>query len=72
MFPHKTFQPVRLLKNAFLQTVLASSRIPVPGKNPITLSTRQLILKTREGVRLTAHYSPQINGPSRGLVILLV
>lgn len=67
----KSFQPVLPLKNPFLQTVLASSRLRTLGKNPMLDHAREIILTTRDHVRLVAHYSPQVHAPEKGVVILL-
>jgi uncharacterized protein len=65
------FRPVPPLKNPLVQTVLASSRLRTLGSNPMLDHTREIILTTRENVRLVAHYSPQPQQPQKGVVIML-
>jgi predicted alpha/beta-fold hydrolase len=63
------FQPTPILKHAFLQTVLASSRFRKLGKNPMLSAAREMILETKDHVRLIGHHSP--HPEAKGLVILL-
>jgi uncharacterized protein len=67
----KPFKPLWPMKNAMLQTVLASSRLRIIGKDPMSREARKMIFTTSQDVRLMAWYSPQTDGRSRGLVILL-
>jgi len=69
--PDPIFRPWVLFRNAHLQTVLASSRIRAPGSSPMERVSRNLILETKEGVRLLAEYSPAGQTPPKALVILI-
>ena len=66
-----SFRPGLLLRNAHLQTVLASSKMRVLGKNPMASAAQETIFETPDGVRLLGYYSPQFRCVSKGLVILL-
>jgi predicted alpha/beta-fold hydrolase len=65
------FQPPFLLKNPYLQTILASSKIRLLGTNPMRASARERIIKTDVGTRLLGYYSDQPVPPPKGLAILL-
>lgn len=67
----KKFNPVFFLKNAHIQTYLASSKIRAMGENPMLDVSREMVIDTGTGVRLLAGYSPQKNNSSKGLVLLL-
>jgi predicted alpha/beta-fold hydrolase len=65
------FNPAFFLKNAHIQTYLASSRLRAMGKNPMLDAAIEKIILTKEGVRLLASYSPAGEDKSNGMVMLL-
>jgi predicted alpha/beta-fold hydrolase len=65
------YQPPYLLKNPYLQTVLASSRIRVLGTNPMRTAARQRIIETDVGTKLLGYHSEQPVQPAKGLAVLL-
>ncbi|MBU2621720.1 MAG: alpha/beta hydrolase, partial [Proteobacteria bacterium] len=67
----KEFNPVFFLKNAHIQTYLASSRLRVMGKNPMLDAAKETIITTKAGERLLASYSPAGENKSKGMVMLL-
>ncbi len=71
MYADDVFRPAWYLRNAHVQTILASSHFRAWGQNPMCAAARQLVVTTPTGVRLQGFYSPQIDGTPRGLVILL-
>lgn len=66
-----SFQPPLFLKNAHVQTVLASSRLRTLGPNPMGEVARKKIIETTEGVKLLGYHSVQKKHRAKGLVILL-
>lgn len=67
--PPDTFRPRLGFKSAFLQTVLASSRIRTWGPNPMLVAARETVIETGDGIRLLGLYSPCPG--ARGLVVLI-
>ena len=65
------YQPPLLLKNPYLQTILASSKIRVLGTNPMQAIAREQIIATHVGTRLLGYHSEQPVQPAKGLAILL-
>jgi uncharacterized protein len=65
------FIPPALLKGTYTQTILASARIRVAGKNPMKEAAREMIMDVNGGIRLQGFFSPQTQRIPRGLVILL-
>ncbi len=65
------FTPPFCLRSTFAQTLLASSKIRTWGKNPMLDFAREVILNPIEDVRLQGFYSPQTNGQTKGVVVLL-
>lgn len=65
------FQTPFLLKNPYLQTILASSKIRVLGTNPMRAIAREQIIETDVGTKLLGYYSDQPVQPAKGLAILL-
>ena len=65
------FQPPLLLRNAHVQTVLASSKLRTLGANTMRDVARKKIIETAEGIRLLGYYSVQDDGRAKGLAILL-
>jgi len=65
------FQPPWLIKNTYVQTVLASSKIRALGKNPMADAGQEILFRTGNGARLQGFYSPQTAKKARGIVILL-
>ena len=66
-----SYQPPWYLRNAHLQTILASSPFRAWGKNQMSTAAREMIIKTPEGVRLQGYFSARESQRARGLVILL-
>ena len=66
-----SFQPPFFLKNAHVQTVLASSKLRTLGSNSMRDAARQEIIRTAEGINLLGHHSVQNGGQAKGLAILL-
>jgi predicted alpha/beta-fold hydrolase len=65
------FQPPLFLKNAHVQTVLASSKLRILGPNTMRAVARKEIIETAEGVKLLGYHSVQNDRQPKGLVILL-
>lgn len=71
MVASNTFQPAPYLRNAHVQTILASSRVRALGKNPMVDASQKRILDAGDGVRLLGFHSPHPGRQAKGLVILL-
>ena len=71
MLTSEPFHPLPHLKWAYVQTILGSSRIRAIGKNPMLSEAENMILETKEGVRLLGSYSTQKNTKKKGLVLLI-
>lgn len=71
MLTGDSFRPARYLRNAHVQTVLASSPFRAWGKNPMRAAARQVILTTRDKIRLLGLNSPHNDRKAAGKVILL-
>jgi predicted alpha/beta-fold hydrolase len=71
MLTGNSFNPPWYLCNRHVQTILASSPFRAWGKNPMRDAARQVILTTRDKIRLLGHYSPQGAEKAAGEVILL-
>ena len=65
------FEPPFFLKNAHLQTVLASSKLRILGANTMQDVANKEIIETAEGINLLGYHSVQNDGQAKGLVILL-
>lgn len=65
------FNPPLFLKNAQIQTYFASSRLRAIGENPMLDAAKEMIITTKEGVRLLASYSPVKSKKPKGTVMLL-
>jgi predicted alpha/beta-fold hydrolase len=65
------FRPGACLRNAHVQTILASSRVRALGKNPMVEAAQEAILDAGDGVRLLGFHSAQPESNAKGLVILL-
>lgn len=65
------FLPPPGLKGPNTQTFLASARFRAAGAHHLFDNSREMLLETREGVRLQGFYSPMPQRDSRGLVLLL-
>ena len=65
------FDPPHFLKNAHVQTVLASSRLRTLGSNIMRDVSRQKIIDTAGGIKLLGHHSVQGGRQAKGLAILL-
>ena len=66
-----SFQPPLFLKNAHIQTVLASSKLRTLGTNSMRDVARKEIINTSVGIKLLGHHSVQNDGQAKGLAILL-
>ena len=66
-----SFEPPLFLKNAHVQTVLASSKLRTLGPNAMRAVARKEIIETADGVKLLGYHSVQNNRLAKGLVILL-
>jgi uncharacterized protein len=64
-----SFKPSVFIRNRHLQTILASSRLRIPGKNSLLTQSQEIIIKTSEGSRLLSFLSSHVN--PQGLIILL-
>jgi predicted alpha/beta-fold hydrolase len=71
MLSGDSFRPAMYLRNGHVQTILASSSFRAWGKNSMRDAARQVILTTREKIRLLGLYSPQNAIKAAGTVILL-
>ncbi len=71
MLTGESFRPARYLRNGHVQTVLASSPFRAWGKNPMRDAAREVILTTRDKIRLLGLYSPQSAKKAFGEVIFL-
>jgi len=71
MQPWDGFQPPLFLKNAHIQTVLASSKLRTLGTNTMRDVARKEIIDTAEGIKLLGYHSVQNDGQAKGLAILL-
>ena len=71
MIPSNAFRPAACLRNGHVQTILASSRVRVLGKNPMVEAAQEVILDAGDGVLLLGFHSVQPEGKTKGLVILL-
>lgn len=69
--PHEPFHPSSWLRNAHIQSILASSRIRSAGPNLMADAARMLILDTDGDTRLMGFFSPQPTANGPGLVTLL-
>ncbi len=63
------FKPSVFIRNRHLQSILASSRLRVLGKNSLLATSQEKIITTSSGSRLLSFLSPQVN--SKGLIILM-
>jgi len=71
MWTGNSFNPPWYLCNGHVQTILASSPFRTWGKNPMRDAARQVIITTRDNIRLLGLYSPQGAENPAGQVILL-
>jgi predicted alpha/beta-fold hydrolase len=71
MFRPDSFQPAPYLRNAYVQTILASNKVRARGGNPMVREARKMILDAGEGIRLLGFHSPQPQKSAKGLVIIL-
>ncbi|MBT7087234.1 MAG: alpha/beta fold hydrolase [Desulfobacterales bacterium] len=65
------YKPAPLLRGAFLQTFLASSKIRLLGRNHLDKTSEEMIITAGDGTRLLGLYSRHEGKKSKGLVILL-
>jgi len=69
--PQAPFLPVFLLRNAHLQTILASLKIRARGENPLQADSEQILIDAGRGIRLLGFHTCHPDRRARGLVILL-
>ncbi|MFN8382163.1 MAG: alpha/beta fold hydrolase [Anaerolineales bacterium] len=65
------FNPPFYISNTFTQTLLASSKMRTWGKNPMLNVSKEVLINPIGDVKLQGFYSPQPNGQSRGMAMLL-
>ena len=65
------FTPPFYLRSTLAQTMLAGSGMRKWGDNPMLNSVKEVILNPCKDVRLQGFYSEQVNGQTKGLVMLL-
>jgi len=65
------YRPPLLLRNAYLQTILASTGLRAQGPNAMREAAREKIIETGGGVKLLGCHSVQNYRRSKGLAILL-
>lgn len=65
------FDPPFYLKSTVTQTLFASSKIRTWGKNLMLDASREVILNPVDDVHLQGFYSPQADGKTKGMVMLL-
>jgi len=70
MTDFESFVPPRFLRNTYVQTILASSRIRTLGRNRMVDAEREIIFETTAGVRLQGFLSP-VENHAKGIVVLL-
>lgn len=63
------FKPSVFIQNRHLQSILASSRLSIPGKNPLFADSQKIIITTSKGSRLLSFLSSHAD--PRGLIILI-
>jgi uncharacterized protein len=63
------FEPCFLVRNPHIQSILASSRLQTPFKNPMLDNSQELIVSTSAGSKLLSFYSRRKT--DKGLIILL-
>ena len=71
MLTMDAYQAPLLLKNAHLQTILASSKIRLIGTNRMRAVDHEKIIKTEAGIKLLGYHSSQNGAAPKGLVVLL-
>ena len=69
--PLDSFQPPLLLKNAYVQTVLGSSKLRTLASNIMQDVACEKTIKTPEGIQLKGYHSTQVGRPAKGLAIVL-
>lgn len=65
------FDPPWWLRNPKLQSVLCSTKLRAPRRNPMLEAARPVILEVDGRVRLLGFHSRQTGRPAKGLVIML-
>jgi predicted alpha/beta-fold hydrolase len=69
--PLNSFRPGFPLRNAHVQTILASLKIRALGKNPLRERSEKILIDAGSGIRLLGYRTLQPKGRSLGLVILI-
>ena len=65
------FQPPFFIKNAYVQTILGSSKLRSPTPNIMRDVACEKIIKTPDDVKLVGYHSTQRGGQPKGLAIVL-
>ena len=65
------YRPPLLLKNAYLQTILASTKLRAHGPNAMREVAREEIIESAGGVKLLGYHSIRNSEQAKGLVIML-
>lgn len=65
------FNPPIYLRNAYIQTILASNKVRVLGKNSMKAAETEMIMDAGGGIRLQGFFSPQPLNNAKGIAILL-
>jgi hypothetical protein len=65
------FHPLPHLKWAYVQTILGSSRIRAIGKNPMLSEAENMILETKEGVRLLGSLQKRLPSPQSIVAVFI-
>jgi predicted alpha/beta-fold hydrolase len=71
MQPFDRFKPPPFLKNAYVQTILGSSKLRILAPNMMRDVAREIIVKTPENIKLMGYHSAQNGRQAKGLVIVL-
>jgi uncharacterized protein len=69
--PLASFRPGFPIRNAHVQTILASLKIRAMGKNPLCGRSEKILVDAGSGIRLLGYRTLQPQGRSPGLVILI-
>lgn len=67
----ESFRPPKLLRNTYVQTILASSKIRALGKNRMVDAEKEIIFEAGNGARLQGFYSPQTKTTAKAIVVLI-
>ena len=65
------FQPPFFIKNAYVQTILGSSKLRSPTQNIMRDVACEKVIKTPDDVKLVGYHSVQRSGQPKGLAVVL-